>query len=101
MTGCPIVAVSDKLAMMSDMATDRISVRLDSALRRQLEHQAAAKGKTASDVVREALEQYLAAGRRVESCYDLALRTGLLGSVRNAPRDLATNKKYFKGFGRS
>ena len=82
------------------MAADRISIRLNPVLRRQLEQQATAKGKTESDVVREALEQYLADGRRVESCYDLALRTGLLGVVKTGPRDLATNKKYFKGFGR-
>ena len=92
--------MSDKSAILSDMATDRVSVRLTPALRRQLEQQATTQGMTTSDLVREALEQYFVNGRRVESCYDLAVRTGLLGSVKNAPHDLATNKKYFKGFGR-
>ena len=82
------------------MATDRVSVRLTPTLRRQLRRQATNQGKTTSDLVREALEQYLVNGRRVESCYDLAVRTGLLGAVKTGPRDLATNKKYFEGFGR-
>ncbi|MBI3697952.1 MAG: hypothetical protein HY238_24350 [Acidobacteria bacterium] len=82
------------------MATDRISIRLTPALRRRLVQQATTQGKTASDLVREALDQYFVNGSRVESCYDLALRTGLLGAVKTGPRDLATNKKYFKGFGR-
>ncbi len=34
-----------------------------------------------------------------ESCYDIALRTGIIGLVEDAPRDLSTNPKYFEGFG--
>jgi hypothetical protein len=51
-------------------------------------------------VIREALEQYLAAPEKGESFYDVAQRAGLLGSVKGLPPDLSTNKKYFEGFGR-
>ena len=51
-------------------------------------------------MIREALEQYLAAPEKGESFYDLALRTGFLGAGKNLPPDLSTNKKYFEGFGR-
>lgn len=39
------------------------------------------------------------AKRVKENAYDLALRTGFLGAVSGGPKDLATNKKYFEGFG--
>jgi len=51
--------------------------------------------------VREALEHYLSENRKEETAYDLLLRAGLIGFVRDAPKDLSTNKRYFKGFGKS
>ncbi len=82
------------------MATNRISIRISAKLRRELEQQAWANGKRESDVVREALEEYFNARGSRETCYDVALRAGLIGVAKNAPRDLSTNRKYFKGFGR-
>lgn len=82
------------------MATNRISIRIKPRLRRRLEEEASINGKRESDVVREALEEYLAARGSHETCYDIALKTGVIGAVGDAPPDLSTNRKYFKGFGR-
>jgi metal-responsive CopG/Arc/MetJ family transcriptional regulator len=82
------------------MATHRISVRVSPKLRQRLKHEAAAKRKRPSDVVRDALERYLNERTTPETCYDVAVRTGFLGVAKKAPPDLSTNRKYLKGFGR-
>ncbi|RJP23428.1 MAG: DUF104 domain-containing protein [Candidatus Omnitrophota bacterium] len=33
---------------------------------------------------------------KMESCFDIAMRTGLIGSAEDAPHDLSTNPKYFE-----
>ena len=83
------------------MATDRISVRINSQLRRGLQEHASLNGKRESDIVREALEAYIADRGGSVTCYDLALQAGLIGVARNAPRDLSTARKHFRGFGRA
>ena len=35
------------------------------------------------------------------TCYDLALKAGLIGADRNAPRNLSTQRKCFRDFGTS
>ncbi len=82
------------------MTKDRISVRVDRKLRRRLNQQAAASGRGASTVVRAALEEYLSKHGKQETCYDAFLRAGMIGAIKNGPRDLSTNKKHFRGFGR-
>jgi hypothetical protein len=58
-------------------------------------------GKKESEVVREALEAYLVDRGSSVTCYDLALKAGLIGAARDAPRDLSTSRKHFRGFGAS
>jgi hypothetical protein len=36
-----------------------------------------------------------------KSWYDLAVESGLIRSLKSAPPDLSTNKKYMKDFGQS
>lgn len=84
-----------------EMATDRISIRVNPQLRQGLHEQASLNGKKDSEVVREALEAYLSGRGGSVTCYDLALKAGLIGAARNAPRDLSTSRKHFRGFGRS
>lgn len=81
------------------MASNRITIRIDGHLRQRLEEEASLNAKNESGVVREALEAYFATRPRRETCYDLARRLGFIGSVRNAPADMSTNRKYFKGLG--
>jgi metal-responsive CopG/Arc/MetJ family transcriptional regulator len=81
------------------MASQRISVRISGGIARRLKERSRATGARESQVVREALEQYLSEKRTDETTYDLLRGAGLIGCVGGAPRDLSTNKKYFKGFG--
>jgi predicted transcriptional regulator len=73
-----------------EMATDRISIRVSPQLRQRLHEQALLDRKKESEVVREALEAYLVGRGGSVTCYDLALKTGLIGAARNAPWDLST-----------
>jgi metal-responsive CopG/Arc/MetJ family transcriptional regulator len=82
---------------MSDL---RISVRLDKATRRRLEEQAASSGKNESDLVRAALEAYLAQPPHPVSCLELAKRHRLIGCAKELPPDLSTNRKHLEGFGK-
>jgi predicted DNA-binding protein len=83
------------------MATDRMTVRIDPRLRRRLRAMSRRQKRKESELVREALEAYCQNGQKELSCYDLALRAGFIGSVKNLPPDLSTNPKYMEGFGES
>ncbi len=81
-------------------------MRIDATLQRRLEAKAAATGKKQSQIVSEALQEYLPARRpsrrKRMSAYDLAVKTGFIGAAGpGLPPDLSTNKKYFEGFGKS
>jgi len=82
------------------MSTARISVRLESTLHQRLLKLARAQGRSESELVREALSDWLDAQPPVESCYDVAQRTGLIGAAKGLPRDLSTNRRHFEGFGK-
>lgn len=83
------------------MPAQRISVRISAELDERLQREASALGRAESEVVREALEQYFSTKERPETCYDLAEKLGLIGCAKGTPKDLSTNRKYFKGFGKS
>jgi metal-responsive CopG/Arc/MetJ family transcriptional regulator len=83
------------------MASQRISVRIPGALGHKLRKRSLLKQQSESDLVREALESYLAEASVTLSAFDVAQRAGLIGCVRRAPRDLSTNPRYFEGFGKS
>jgi predicted DNA-binding protein len=85
---------------MSDMATDRISIRLNPQLRRRLEKRAAVQGASESEIVREAVEAYLQGAEGTVTCYDLALKAGIIGRIKQSATDISTNRKHFRGFGR-
>ena len=83
------------------MASDRLTVRIGPGLRRRLRALSRRQRKKESELVRAALEAYCGQEKREETCYDIALRTGFIGSAKNAPPDLSTNPKYMEGFGES
>lgn len=85
---------------MSDEMSKRITVRISSHLERHLREEVSLNSRTESDIVREALEAYFVSRPRRETCYDLARRLGIIGALKNAPPDMSTNPKYFRGFGR-
>ncbi len=86
---------------MSDMASQRITVRVPATLGARLRDSSRVKGQTPSDLVRIALENYLIEESSTGSAYELAEAAGLIGSVRRAPKDLSTNRRHLEGFGKS
>lgn len=83
------------------MASRRISVRVPQAIARRLKDRSRTTGVRESEVVREALERYLPRHGQEQTAYDLAQKAGLIGCIRGAPKDLSTNKRHFKGFGKA
>jgi metal-responsive CopG/Arc/MetJ family transcriptional regulator len=86
---------------MSDMASSRITVRIPQPLTERLRSRSRAKGTTESELIREALENYLGHSEGEQSAYELAEAAGIIGVTAIAPRDLSTNRRHFKGFGKS
>ena len=93
--------LSDNCAMMSDMGSTRISVRMSEELTSRLRRHCKTSGASESELVREALETYLRRPGKNATAYELAERSGLIGSIDAAPRDLSTNRRYLKGFGKN
>jgi predicted DNA-binding protein len=90
---------------MSDMSSERITVRIPQELGGRLRHRSRIKGQTESDLIREALETYLGRSNGERSAFELAEEAGLIGAVRRRsrtrpPKDLSTNPRHFKGFGK-
>ncbi|MEQ1824539.1 MAG: ribbon-helix-helix domain-containing protein [Pirellula sp.] len=82
------------------MATDRLSLRLPEPLRLGIESLCELTGRNESDLVREAIEEYLARSATLPTCYDLAKKTGVIGCVNSGKADLSTNPKHMDGFGK-
>jgi metal-responsive CopG/Arc/MetJ family transcriptional regulator len=92
--------VSDIGVILSDMASQRITVRVPKTLGTLLRDRSRAKGQTPSDLVRIALEAYLVREGASRSAYEMAEEAGLIGCARRAPKDLSTNRRYLEGFGK-
>src|SRR6267154_4970487 len=91
--------MSDKCATLSDMGSQRITVRVPTALGVRLRHHSQVKGQTPSDLVRVALENYLHQDSAAGSAFELAKAARLIGCARGAPPDLSTNPRHFDEFG--
>ena len=77
----------------------RITVRFPPESRRRLKTAARRSGKRESDLVRGIVEEQLSAGGAAPAAYELSWKSGLIGIVRGASRDLSTNPGHFDGFG--
>lgn len=86
---------------MSDMVSQRITVRVPKTLQARLRASSRAKGQTPSDLVRVALEAYLGASGESGSAFEAAQAAGIIGCAGHAPKDLSTNPRYFEGFGKA
>jgi metal-responsive CopG/Arc/MetJ family transcriptional regulator len=86
---------------MSDMASQRITVRVPASLGTRIRESSRVKGQTPSDLVRVALENYLGEESSTGSAYELAEAAGLIGCVARAPKDLSTNPRHLEGFGKN
>jgi predicted DNA-binding protein len=100
----PLCGKSDNYVIMSDMSSERITVRIPQELGGRLRHRSRIKGQTESDLIREALETYLGRSNGERSAFELAEEAGLIGAIRRSrtrpPKDLSTNPRHFKGFGK-
>ncbi len=86
---------------MSDMTSNRITVRIPGALTTRLRSSSRARGATESELVRAALENYLSHSSGDRTAHDLAQKAGLIGIVQEAPKDLSTSRRHFDRFGKS
>jgi predicted DNA-binding protein len=90
---------------MSDMASDRITIRIPETLGQRLRYRSRMKGLPESELVREALETYLGQSAEARPAYELAEEAGLIGCIGRGPRapakDLSTHPRHFEGFGKS
>lgn len=85
---------------MSDMSSNRITVRVPQTLTMRLRSRSRAQGTTESELIREALEKYLGHETSERSAYDLAEDAGIIGAARKSRKDLSTNRRHFEGFGK-
>jgi predicted transcriptional regulator len=74
-----------------------ISLKIDSALDHWLESEAKKLGRTKSEIAREALAQRRK-GLQKQSIHELMRE--FCGTIKDGPKDYASNRKYLKGFGR-
>jgi predicted transcriptional regulator len=81
------------------MSARRLSVRLSQELEKQLASIVRSTGRTESDLVRAALEDFCKKHSAKPTAYDLFKAAGLIGCAKG-PADLSTNEKYMEGFGR-
>ncbi len=93
-------SLSDVCDIMSDMSSDRVTIRIPATLGQRLRRRSRIQGQSESELVREALETYLGQSPEERPAYELAEEAGLIGCVRRAPKDLSTNRRYFEGFGK-
>jgi predicted DNA-binding protein len=96
----PARSLSDIYDRMSDMSSSRITVRVPEALTSRLRSRSRAKGTTESELVREALESYLGSESSHHTAYELAEAAGIIATARKLPKDLSTNPRHMKGFGK-
>ncbi len=74
-------------------------MRIPDSLTARLRARSRARGTSESNLVREALEEFLQHPEKSGSAFDLAAEAGIIGSV-DGPADLSTNRRYFNGFGK-
>ena len=86
---------------MSDMATQRFTIRVPENLGSRLRRTSRNKGRTPSELIRLALENYLDEEPVRRLAYEAAKAARLIGCVRHGLRDLSTNRRRFEGFGKS
>jgi metal-responsive CopG/Arc/MetJ family transcriptional regulator len=96
-----IQKLSDSRVRMSDTSSNRITVRIPETLTSRLRSRSRANGTSESELVREALENYLGDSSQGRTAYELAEEAGIVSVARRAPKDLSTNRRHFKGFGKS
>ena len=76
-----------------------VSLKLPDELHARLTQVSKQRGAAKSDIIRTALEAYLANGKNGRQLSIAELAADLCGSIEGPP-DLATNPKHMRGFGK-
>lgn len=76
-----------------------ISFKLPKHLVELVNQEAKRRGVTKSEVMRDALQRSLFREKKKGRVSCLDLISHLVGTAKNAPRDLSTNPKYMEGYG--
>ena len=74
------------------------SLKLPDELRNRVIDYAETRGITPSELIREAIQEYLATKRHIKRGSFLDTASDVIGSL-DGPSDLSFNKKYRKGYG--
>lgn len=77
-----------------------LSFKVSDALDNRIEVAVKQRGARKSVLVREALERFLSESREAQGGSVLDVAGKLAGCVRNAPRDLSSNPRHLRGFGK-
>jgi metal-responsive CopG/Arc/MetJ family transcriptional regulator len=77
-----------------------LSIKLPSPLDRRLAALVKRRGMGKSEIVREALVQYLASAPEARKGSVVELAGELVGCVKDAPADLSSNPRHLADFGR-
>ena len=77
-----------------------ITCKIPDDLNEQLEAEASRKLRTKSALVREALERSLKHRQDVSQATVFHRVKGLCGIIKDGPKDMSTNPKYMKDFGK-
>lgn len=77
-----------------------VSLRLPEMLDAKLSALAREQKRTKSEIVRDALEDFLKNGARPVRMSAYEMSRDLCGAVDDAPPDLSANKKYMEEYGR-
>jgi Arc/MetJ-type ribon-helix-helix transcriptional regulator len=85
--------------MRSTKGTRTITLKLPKALAERLRSAVNRRGTTQSAVLREAITAHLEDDRRARRGSCLELAEDLAGSI-SGPRDLSSNPRHMKGYGR-
>lgn len=82
------------------MARKKIAVRIEEEFLEILEQIAVGTGRNSSEVIREALKDYIEKMQSKVKCYEIAQRLNLIGKDLKLPSDLSVSRRHFEGFGR-
>lgn len=87
------------LSLAGGQVMKTIYLKVPEAMDRQLARRAAARGISKSDLVREAVAEYLSASGRRATVSFLARAADLVGCL-GGPEDLSYNPEHLTGYGK-
>lgn len=82
------------------MSQKRLSIRLSESLHQKLGALSSLLGRSESEIVRDAIDEFHTARLASPTCFDVARRAGIIGCATALPADLSANPNHMAGFAR-